>query len=98
MAPRRGGNAQKPMKRSQMNKNDQKPAYKMVTAEGEGATSMDVELLGRMGGQSASLALHQNPQHGSGSLRILKSMASVAEVKAPHSAKFRVVCCGSPTT
>jgi hypothetical protein len=38
-----------------------------------------------------------DPQHGSGSLRILKSMASVAEVKAPHSAKFRVVCCGPPT-
>jgi hypothetical protein len=32
------------MKRSQMNKNDQKPAYKIVTAEGEGATSMDVEV------------------------------------------------------
>ena len=57
-----------------------------------------LKLLGRMGGQSASLALHQNPQHGSGSLRILKSMASVAEVKAPHSAKFHVVCCGSPTS
>ena len=41
-----------------------------------------------MGGQSASLALHQNPQHGSGSLRILKSMASATEIKAPHSAKF----------
>jgi hypothetical protein len=39
MAPRRGGNARKPMKRSQM-----KPAYKIVTAEGEGATSMDVEV------------------------------------------------------
>ena len=35
-----------------------------------------------MVGQSASLALHQNPQHGTGSLRILKSMASVAEIKA----------------
>ena len=44
MAPRRGGNARKPMKRSQMNKNDQKPHYKIVTAEGEGATSMDVEV------------------------------------------------------
>jgi len=44
-----------------------------------------------MGGQSASLALHPNPQHGSGSLRILKSMASVAEVKAPHSATDRGV-------
>src|SRR5262249_6008316 len=44
-----------------------------------------------MGGPSASLALHQNPQHGSGSLRILKSMASVAEVKAPHSATDRGV-------
>ena len=44
MGPRRGGNARKPMKQSQMNKNDQKPAYKIVTAEGEGATSMDVEV------------------------------------------------------
>jgi hypothetical protein len=44
MAPRRGGNERKPMKRSQMNKNDQKPAYKIVSAEGEGATSMDVEV------------------------------------------------------
>lgn len=44
MAPRRGGNARKPRKRSQMNKNDQKPAYKIVTAEGEDATSMDVEV------------------------------------------------------
>ena len=38
-----------------------------------------------MEGQSASLALRQNPQHGTGSLRILKSMASVAEIKAPVS-------------
>jgi hypothetical protein len=44
-----------------------------------------------MGGQSASLALHQNPQPRSGSLRILKSMASVAEVEAPHSATDRGV-------
>ena len=44
-----------------------------------------------MGGQSASLALHQNPQPRSGSLRILKSMGSVAEVEAPHSATDRGV-------
>jgi hypothetical protein len=51
-----------------------------------------LKLLGRMGGQSASLALHQNPQPGSGSLRILKSMGSVAEVEArPHSATDRGV-------
>jgi hypothetical protein len=37
------------------------------------------------------LALHQNPQHRSGSLRILKSIGSVAEVKAPHSATDRGV-------
>jgi hypothetical protein len=47
-----------------------------------------------MVGQSASLALHQNPQHGTGSLRILKSMASVAEIKAPPQAAFVVQLSG----
>jgi hypothetical protein len=43
-----------------------------------------------MVGQSASLALHQNPQHGTGSLRILKSMASVAEIRRDRGAELEI--------